>query len=190
MDEEFKTTTSHVVIRGWAESHGGKPALIVDPNRLDREVGLRIDFPGKTDEALLSQAHQNKDASWDEFFKVFEEQQLAFDYLDEPGETDLPDAYRFIKREALAEKEVKSPFDPAEFDRAIRGTEPPFAVHDGEADNPQQGEVEFVETDDMQGEQSSGGDTPDLSTDDDITEEAKKLGELEPDDPQAKHDRE
>ncbi len=190
MDEEFKTTTSHVVIRGWAESHGGKPALIVDPNRLDRAVGLRLDFPGKQDEALLSQAHHNQDVSWDEFFKVFEEQQLAFDYLEQPGETELIDAYRFIKREALKDKEVKSPFDPAEFDRAIRGAEHPFAVHDGEVDNPQQGEVEFVEPDDVQSEQGSGGDTPGLQTDDDTTLEAEKAGYLEKDDPQAKHDRE
>lgn len=188
MDEDFKTTTSHVVIRGWAESHGGKPALIVDPNRLDRAVGLRIDFPGKTDEALLSQAHHNKDVSWDEFYKVFEEQQLAFDYLEQPGETELPDAYRFIKREVLNEKEDKSPFDPAEFDRAIRGTEPPFAVHDGKADDPKQGEVEFEQTDDMQGEEGIGGDTPDLESDDNITQQAKEVGYAEKDDPQVKHD--
>lgn len=188
MDEEFKTTVSHVVIRAWAESHGGKPALIVDPNRFDRTTGLRIDFPGKQDEALLSHAHHNKDVSWDDFFKVFEEQQLAFDYLEKPGETDLSDAYRFIKREAINEKEEKTPFDPAEFDRAIRGVEPPFAIHDGKVDNPQQGEVEFIETDDMQGEESSGGGTPDPTTDDDTTEAAKGVGYLESDDPQAKHD--
>ncbi|OGD69734.1 hypothetical protein A3A84_01015 [Candidatus Collierbacteria bacterium RIFCSPLOWO2_01_FULL_50_23] len=188
MDEDFKTTTSHVVIRGWAENHGGKPALIVDPNQFDLEVGLRVDFPGKQDEALLSRAHHNQDVSWDEFFKVFEEQQLAFDYLEEPGETDLVDAYRFIKREALKDKEVKSLFDPAEFDRAIRGGQPPFAVHDGEVDNPQQGEVESVVPDDVQSEQGSGGDTPDLTTDDDTTKEAAGAGYLEKDDPQAKHD--
>ena len=144
MEEDFKTTTSHTVIRGWAESHDGKPALIVDPNKFDMEVGLRLDFPGRRDEALLSRAHHNQAVSWDEFFKHFEEQTLAFEYLENPGDTDLVDAYRFLKREALLDKEEPSAIDPVELARAARDDLPEYAVHDGLADNPHQGEIEPV----------------------------------------------
>ncbi len=190
MDEDFKTTTSHVVIRAWAESHGGKPALIVDSNRLDREVGLRIDFPGKTDEALLSQAHHNKDVSWDEFFKVFDENELAFDYLEEPGETELVDAYRFLKRDLLNEKASTTPFNTEDFAKAIRDGEPAFFTHDGKDENPHEREIPAEEQDSSKGEEEISGDAPDPESDDDVTQSAKEVGYLEPDDPQAKHDQE
>lgn len=189
MDEEFKTTTSHVVIRAWAEDHGGKPALIVDPNRLDRRVGLRLDFPGKQDQALLSQSHQNKDVSWDEFFSEFEAQELAFDYLVTPGEADLVDAYRFVKREALKDKEVTTPFNPEAFAQAIRDDEPAFFTHDGQQENPHKREVVQDVTEDERGEGDLGSSTTNQDADDDTTQAAAEMGELEVDDPQAKHDR-
>lgn len=177
MDENFKTTVSHVVIRAWAENHHGQPALIVDPNHLDQQVGLRIDFPGKHDEALLSAAHHNKVVSWDEFFQVFEEQQLAFDYLEEPGETDLVDAYRFLKREVLAENEKPTPFNPDDFAKAIRDGEPAFFTHGGTEENPR-----------TNGEEELSGSATAPETDDDTTLAAKEVGYTEPDDPQVKHD--
>ncbi len=189
MEEDFKTTTSHTVIRGWTDSHGGKPALIVDPNQLDQKVGLRLDFPGRADEALLSRAHHNQDVTWDEFFKHFEEQALAFEYLEEPGETALPDAYRFLKREALKDKEEKTVIDPAELARAARDDLPEYATHGGLADNPHQGEVEFVEPDDVVGEEGVAGDMPDVESDDDTTQNVVDLGIVDPEDAQAKHDR-
>ena len=189
MEEDFKTTTSHTIIRGWAESHGGKSALIVDPNKLDQAVGLRIDFPGRTDEALLSRAHHNQAVSWDEFFKHFEAQGLAFEYLEDPGGTDLPDAYRFLKREALLDKEEKPAIDPKELARASRDDLPEYATHGGLADNPHQGEVEFVTPDDVAGEEGIAGDMPDPESDDDTTKNAADLGIVDPEDEQAKHDR-
>lgn len=189
MDEDFKTTTSHTVIRGWVESHGGKPALIVDPNQLDRKVGLRIDFPGRGDEALLSRAHHNQDVSWDEFFKHFEDQTLAFEYLEDLGDTDLSDAYRFLKREALKDKEEETAIDPAELARASRDNLPEYAVHGGLADNPHQGEIEFVAPDDAEGEAGVAGDMPDPESDDDTTKNVADLGIVDPEDAQAKHDR-
>lgn len=189
MDADFKTTTSHTVIRGWAESHGGKPALIVDPNRLDRSVGLRLDFPGRGDEALLSRAHHNQDVTWEEFFKNFEQQALAFEYLEDTGGVDLVDAYRFLKREALEDQEEKGTIDPAELAKASRDGLPEYAVHDGLADNPREGEVEFVAPDDVVGEEGVAGDTPDPESDDDTTKNVADLGIVDPDDAQAKHDR-
>lgn len=68
---QAKTTTDHNEIRKWAETRGGRPALV----RTDGEGGiLRIDFQ-EPDENL-------EEISWDEFFQIFEERQLAFLYQD------------------------------------------------------------------------------------------------------------
>jgi len=188
MDEDFKTTTSHTVIRGWVESHGGKPAMIVNPNRLDKRVGLRIDFPGKNDEALLSQAHRNKDVTWDEFFQVFEELELAFDYLQDTAGVELMDAYRFIKREALKDSEGATPFNVDDFAKAVRDDEPAFFTHDGKQADPHEREVAQDVTEDELGEGQLGGSSTDQNSDDDTTQSAKEVGYLEEDDPQEKHD--
>lgn len=176
MESDFKTTTRHTIIRAWVENQGGRPALIVDPNRLDRQVGLRINFPGKNDEALLSHAHKNKDVSWEEFFTVFEKQGLAFSYLEDPANTDLVDAYMFLKREAVKEDDTKDVLDPEAFAKAIRDDGPALFIHDGLADDPHQGEIEFIKPDDVIGEESIGGSTPAPESDDDITQTAKDLG--------------
>jgi|CXWL01.1.fsa_nt_gi hypothetical protein len=189
MEDNFKTTTSHTVIRAWAESHGGKPALIVDPNKLDTAVGLRIDFPGNSDEALLSASHRNKDVSWDEFFAVFEAQQLAFSYLPKLDGTDLVDAFMFLKREAIKEKDSATPFDPDEFAKAIRDDEPAFFTHDGKEENPQQREVLRDVSEDELGEGQLGGSSIDQDSDDDTTQAVADLGIVDPEDEQAKHDR-
>ncbi len=188
MEENFKATTSHTVIRSWAEAHGGKPALIVDSNRFDPEIGLRLDFPGKTDEALLSHAHHNKIVTWEEFFKYFESLALVFEYLENPIAIDLSDAYRFLKREALLDEET-SAIDPVELARASREDLPEFTIHDGKVDNPHQGRIEPVTADDVEGETSISGDTPDLLADDNTTQNVADLGLVDPEDEQAKHDR-
>ena len=69
---QAKTTVDHDEIRKWAEARGGRPSLV----RTDGEGGiLRIDFQ-EPDENLES-------ISWDEFFEIFEERNLAFLYQEE-----------------------------------------------------------------------------------------------------------
>lgn len=71
-----KTTTDHDRIRKWAESRGGHPALV----ETDQPGGiLRIDF-GEPEEGL-------KQVSWEEFFRVFDDNDLAFLYQDGDGES-------------------------------------------------------------------------------------------------------
>ena len=66
-----KTTTDHKTIKKWAEARDGHPAII----RHGHEGGiLRIDF-GEQEENL-------EPISWDEFFKIFDENQLDFLYQD------------------------------------------------------------------------------------------------------------
>ena len=73
-----ETTTDHDAIRTWAESKGGKPAA-VDRTHSDKDVGLiRIMFP----DAPNSHHENLVEITWEEFFKEFEERQLAL-ILDE-----------------------------------------------------------------------------------------------------------
>jgi hypothetical protein len=59
-------TTDHEQIRKWAEKHGGRPAKV--DTRGEGGI-LRLDFREK-DENL-------QEISWDEFFEIFEENDLA-----------------------------------------------------------------------------------------------------------------
>ena len=74
------TTTNHDEIRKWAEKRGGHPAIVADTERNGRGGGiLRIDFdePGGNDDTRLRRI------SWEEFFEVFDENDLAFLRQDE-----------------------------------------------------------------------------------------------------------
>lgn len=74
-----QATTDHEKIRKWAESHGGKPAA-VDRTHKGGDVGIiRIMFPN----APHSEHQALTEISWDEFFKEFEERQLALLYDEE-----------------------------------------------------------------------------------------------------------
>lgn len=71
-----ETTTDHDTIRKWAESHGGKPAA-VDRTHEAGDVGIiRLMFPG------TQQSHHGAlvEIGWDEFFRQFEESNLALLY--------------------------------------------------------------------------------------------------------------
>jgi hypothetical protein len=76
---ESKTTTDHDEIRRWAESRGGKPAHVAETGAGDDPGILRIDFdePGSDDDDRL------EEMSWDEWFKAFDENRLAFLYQDD-----------------------------------------------------------------------------------------------------------
>ena len=72
-----KVTTDQDEIRRWVEERGGHPAHVKGTNE-DEGVGiLRIDYPGFSGEDTLEQI------SWEEFFKSFEENKLAFLYDDD-----------------------------------------------------------------------------------------------------------
>ena len=67
---EAKVTTDHDEIRAWVEARGGHAA------RVKGTEVLRIDYPGFSGEERL------EEISWDEFFKGFEDNNLAFLYQD------------------------------------------------------------------------------------------------------------
>ena len=67
-----KTTTDHDEIRRWVEANNGHPARVkgTEPGGL-----LRIDFD-EPEESL-------EEISWEEFFDLFEQNNLAFLYQEE-----------------------------------------------------------------------------------------------------------
>lgn len=74
-DRSATTTKDHDEIRDWVEKHGGHPAMVADTERNGRPGGmLRIDFddPDGSQDAGLHRI------SWEEFFKVFDNNDLAF----------------------------------------------------------------------------------------------------------------
>jgi hypothetical protein len=69
------TTTDHDETRKWVEERGGHPAAVEDTMDNGREGGLlRIDFdePGGNDDDRL------KRIGWDEFFRIFDANDIAF----------------------------------------------------------------------------------------------------------------
>jgi hypothetical protein len=86
---EATTTTNHDEIRKWVEKRSGHPALV----RTGKSGGvLRIDFdePGGNDDQRLERV------SWDEFFRVFDQSDVAF-LRDEEGSSRFN---KFVAKEA------------------------------------------------------------------------------------------
>lgn len=75
-DQQSRTTTDHATIRQWVESRGGHPAHVKDTGHGDDPGVLRIDFPGYSGKERLEQI------PWDEWFKWFDKNHLAFVYED------------------------------------------------------------------------------------------------------------
>ncbi len=83
------TTTDHSTIKTWIQDRDGRPAVVRDTANGGGGV-LRIDY-GEEDEELAS-------ISWDDFFNIFEENDLAFLYQDETNEGDESRFSKFVQR--------------------------------------------------------------------------------------------
>ena len=68
-------TTSHEVIRRWAEDRGGVPATVEGTEHGDHLGVLRFDFGGDSDNL--------RHVSWDEWFDTFDARKLNFLYQEE-----------------------------------------------------------------------------------------------------------
>jgi hypothetical protein len=79
-------TTNHEEIRRWAEERGGHPARVEGTNI------LRIDF----DEPRGNDDDRLERIGWDEFFKVFDRNKLAFLHDEEPDSR----FNKFVERES------------------------------------------------------------------------------------------
>src|SRR3954463_6118160 len=77
----------HDEIRRWAEERGGRPAVV----RTGGEGGiLRFDF-GEPEESL-------EEISWEEFFQIFDENDIAFLHQDEVESGGTSRFFKFVSR--------------------------------------------------------------------------------------------
>ena len=81
------TTTDHNKIREWAEARGGHPAKV---DTGGKGGILRIDF-GEPEENL-------EEINWDEFFQIFDENELAFLYQDKTADGGESRFNKFVNR--------------------------------------------------------------------------------------------
>lgn len=93
----YTMTTNHEEIKKWAVENGARPAIIDQQQARGDTVGIRLNFPGKEDEELLS-VSQTRDISWDEFFRIFEEEDLTFLYTEDKQTSNPTDWYSFDNR--------------------------------------------------------------------------------------------
>jgi len=86
------TTTDHDAIRKWIEQRDGRPAVVKSTEGNGRGGGLlRVDFQDE-DEALDV-------IDWDEFFRIFDENKLAFLHQDKTSDGGTSRFNKFVERE-------------------------------------------------------------------------------------------
>ncbi|MFC3204653.1 hypothetical protein [Aquamicrobium soli] len=84
---EAVTTTDHDKIRRWVEEREGRPAVV----RTSGSGGLlRIDF-GEPEENL-------EELSWDEFFEIFDDNDLAFLHQNRTSDGNTSRFHKFVER--------------------------------------------------------------------------------------------
>ena len=89
-----KATTDIREIQQWAETRNGKPARVKSTGTDDEGGGvLRINIPGAPEESIL------EDLTWDEWFRIFEDCQLAFVYEDQSAAGQDSSSYKMMKRD-------------------------------------------------------------------------------------------
>ena len=88
-----RITTDHDVIRKWAEERGAKPATVIGTG--GNEIGvLRLMFPGYS----AGRSKSLKEITWEEFFRKFDENNLAFIYQEKTSRGEKSNFNKLIKR--------------------------------------------------------------------------------------------
>src|SRR5512140_2978863 len=101
----------HDEIRKWAERFDGAPIILDHPGATADRPGIRIEFPGDSQPELTS---ERRPATWDEFFRVFDDQQLLLSFDDQPEGDDPSEWYHFEKQGAAEEDEPEPGGGPGE----------------------------------------------------------------------------
>ncbi|MBD3345178.1 MAG: hypothetical protein GF401_08975 [Chitinivibrionales bacterium] len=95
MSVESKATVNHDEIKRWAEERNGVPATVKGTEHGGEEAGLlRIKLPQGEDEAL-------EEIGWEDFFKKFEEKNLAFLYQETTTEGERSYFSKFVDRSSV-----------------------------------------------------------------------------------------
>jgi hypothetical protein len=93
MSQESKTTVNHDEIRAWIEARNGTPAAVASTANNDEPGVLRVLFQEQESGNSLEKI------SWDDFFKKFEEEKLAFLYQDETKDGKTSRFFKFVQRD-------------------------------------------------------------------------------------------
>jgi hypothetical protein len=88
--QSAKTTTNHDEIRSFIESRGGRPAVVRGTSDTSGQAVLKIDLMG--DEGL-------EHLAWDEFFQLFDKNNLALRYKEQSVEGKAANMFEFVQRE-------------------------------------------------------------------------------------------
>ena len=90
---DSKTTTDHNEIKQWVEDRDGKPSVVESTTNSSKGDGLlRINFPGYAEDNL-------KDISWEEFFRIFDENNLEFLYQEETKDGGESRFFKFVSKD-------------------------------------------------------------------------------------------
>jgi hypothetical protein len=87
---EAKKITDHDEIRTWAEERGGRPSRVKATAGEGGGGILRFDF-GKPEESL-------EEIEWDEFFEIFDENELALLEQEETKDGKQSRFFKFVNR--------------------------------------------------------------------------------------------
>jgi hypothetical protein len=92
-------TTDHEFIRTWAEERDAKPAAVKGTGGDDDPGIIRLDFPGFSGEGTL------EPISWEEWFKKFDENDLAVLYQEETAGGEKSNFNKIVKRSTIEQRE-------------------------------------------------------------------------------------
>lgn len=87
-------TIDHDEIRRWTEDGGGEPACVQGTGDRDDVGMIRIEFPG----APNSNDAKLQKITWDDFFKKFDERNLALLYQGRTSRGQRSNFYKIVKR--------------------------------------------------------------------------------------------
>lgn len=90
-DNTSKTTVNHDEIRKWAEERDGKPSIVKSTGKNGGGL-LRINFPGYAEDNL-------EEISWDEFFEIFDENNLDFLYQENTKDGSTSRFFKFVNKD-------------------------------------------------------------------------------------------
>lgn len=92
MAGQSNITADHEIIRKWAEERGGVPSTVKGTSPSGQTGLLRIYFPD------FGKNTPFQEISWEEFFKKFDEKNLAFLYQDKTRDGKPSRFFKFVAR--------------------------------------------------------------------------------------------
>jgi hypothetical protein len=92
---ESGATVDHEEIKRWAEARHAKPACVKGTGGKGGVGMIRLDFPGYSGEDSL------EPISWDEWFKAFDENELALVYQEKTADGHKSNFNKLVKRSSI-----------------------------------------------------------------------------------------